>query len=275
MSKFFQFLYRFRLFILFLLLEGIGIWLIVNNNPYQSSIYFNSSNNMTASILQLSSNISDYYNLIEQNALLIEQNKILHQNILNRNIRYFTSDSTKSDNMKISFLSAKVINKSLFYQNNYITIDKGLKHGVKKGMGVIGLNGVVGQVHIVSNNYSTIYSLLHSDVLVSSVHKKSNSLCTTSWNGIDPNYSKINYLPIHVEVSIGDTIATSGYNAIFPKNILIGIVDKVNIQDNATFYEISIKNITDFYTLSFVYLLSNNIKSEKDSIEVIQNIVND
>lgn len=275
MRRFFQFLFRYRVFILFLLLEWIGFSLIIKNNPYQGAIYFNSSNAATASVLEISNNISDFFNLRILNASLLEENKALKQRILNNSISYVSLDSTKRDSLLVSLMSAKVINKSLFYQNNYLTINKGSFDGIEKGMGVIGPDGIVGTVYGVSENYASVFSLLHSSVMISSVHKKTNSLCTTKWDGIDPNYSKIEYLPKHVQISIGDTITTSGYNAIFPENTMIGIVDKLNIQDNATFYDVTIKNATDFYTLSYVYLVRNQRKDEKDSLEINQKIAND
>ncbi len=268
MRRFFQFLYRFRVFILFLVLEGIGFWLVVNNNPYQEAAYFNASSTATASALQLSDNVTGFIDLKQQNQKLIKENLKLKQVLINQAFNTISNvDSTETDTTIISLLSANVINKTLFFQNNYITIDRGLKDGLEVGMGVIGPNGLVGQVKTVSKNYASVYSLLHSSVLVSSVHQKSNSLCTTKWTGEDPSYSSIEYLPKHVSIDIGDTIKTSGYNAIFPKNTVIGVVDNVGLSDNSTFQKISIKNATDFYTLSHVYLVFNRMKIEKDSLE--------
>ena len=270
MLIFFQFLYRFRVFIVFLILESFGLWLMVNNNPYQGSVYFNSSNALTASMLEASNSVTDYFRLEDINQKLLEENMRLKTDIYNAAHVLVLSDSLKKQTPTIELQEAKVINKSLFFQNNYLTINKGSNHGLIKGMGIIGADGIVGQIQTVSDNYASVYSLLHSSMLVSSVHLKSKSLCTTKWAGKDPNYSSIQYLPRHVKVSIGDTITTSGYNAIFPEHTMIGIVDQIRVEENATFYEITIKNATDFYNLSNVYIVHNNRKMEKDSLETNQ-----
>ena len=276
MLNFFQFLFRFRVFILFIILEGIGFWLMVNNNPYQGSVYFNSSNTVIATTLEYSNAINDFFELAEVNQKLLEENTRLKEQIFNRvdTISPLAPieplDSVETPKQLIELRPAKVINNSLFFQNNYLTINKGSNDGVLRGMGVIGADGVVGQIHTVSENYASVYSLLHASMLISSVHLKSNSLCTTKWAGSDPNYSNIDYLPRHVKISIGDTITTSGYNSIFPERTMVGIVEQVSIENNATFYDITIKNATDFYALSDVYLVKNLIKSEKDSLEINQ-----
>lgn len=270
MLNFFQFLFRFRVFILFVILEGIGFWLMVNNNPYQGSVYFNSSNAVTASTLEYSNAVNGFFNLAEVNQKLLEENTRLKEQILNRLDTISPLDSVETSKQIIELRPANIINNSLFFQNNYLTINKGSEDGVVRGMGVIGADGVVGQIHTVSENYASVYSLLHASMLISSVHLKSNSLCTTKWGGSDPKYSKIEYLPRHVKISIGDTITTSGYNSIFPERTLVGIVEQVSIEDNATFYDITIKNATDFYALSDVYLVKSLIKPEKDSLEINQ-----
>ena len=77
----------------------------------------------------------------------------------------------------------------------------------------------------------------------------------------------IRFVPRHHSPEPGDTILTSGYNAIFPADILIGIISEVNLEDDETFYEIKAKLINDFTNLAYVHIIQNELKSEKDSIE--------
>ena len=52
-----------------------------------------------------------------------------------------------------------MINNSTNKRNNFITLNKGKVNGVKKGMGVVSNNGVIGVVHSVSENYSLVLSI--------------------------------------------------------------------------------------------------------------------
>lgn len=270
MRRLLQFLYRFRVFILFLLLEVLCLWLIVNNNAYQGSKYFNSSNQVSASILEASDNVESYFQLADDNLALANENAALRQMLYERpDSLTITYDSIPPRQAPMKFVTAKVINNSLFFQNNYITLNRGAKDQVFPGMGVIGPNGVVGQVQTVSEDFCSVTSLLHTRMLVSSVHNISGALCTTHWDGKDPLRAKISYLPRHLNVSIGDTITTSGFNAVFPSETMIGRVENVSIADDATFYDITVALSTDFYTLSHVYLVRNPARAEKDSLEQI------
>ena len=67
----------------------------------------------------------------------------------------------------------------------------------------------------------------------------------------------------------GDTITTSGYNAIFPEGIPIGRIKSYDIEENETFYNIDIELSSDFQALSHVYLISNYYRQEKDSVELL------
>ncbi len=63
---------------------------------------------------------------------------------------------------KYLFRAAKVINNSVNFQNNYFTIHRGEKQGIRKDMGVISPSGVAGTVIFTSENMAVVMSLLHS-----------------------------------------------------------------------------------------------------------------
>ena len=70
-------------------------------------------------------------------------------------------------------------------------------------------------------------------------------------------------------LQVGDSITTSGYNAIFPEGIPIGQIKEYSIEENETFYNIVIELSSDFQSLSHVYLIQNYYRQEKDSVELL------
>ena len=50
-----------------------------------------------------------------------------------------------------------VINNSIAKRNNYLTLDKGIKHELEKGMGVVTSNGVVGIIKEVSEHLALCF----------------------------------------------------------------------------------------------------------------------
>ena len=61
---------------------------------------------------------------------------------------------------------------------------------------------------------------------------------------------------------------TSGFNSVFPENILVGIVDELNLEEHMTFYEAKVKLATDFTSLYHVFVIKDLLKEEKDSLQV-------
>jgi rod shape-determining protein MreC len=195
--------------------------------------------------------------LAQENALLREA---LSEHIGSRKIVYTAA-------RKYRVIPSKVVNNDFRRSNNFITLDKGRIHGVEPGMGVISDQGTAGVVKSVTDHFATAYSLIHQDLLVSSELKSSGTLCTTQWDALDPNYSKLRFLPRHIPLRLGDTVITSGFNSVFPPGILIGTVIDFDLSPESTFYDVTLKLSNDFTSLKFLYIIKNRLKEEKDSLE--------
>jgi rod shape-determining protein MreC len=159
-----------------------------------------------------------------------------------------------------------VLNNSIFRQHNYITLDKGRSAGVKPEMGVISSEGIVGVVRGVSENFSSVISLLNSELSVSAKLKNSGYYGSFNWTGRDYRYGKLQDIPLHVDVSIGDTVITSGYSAIFPEGILVGFVEEYQ-EKGGRFLELTVELSTDFKKLNNVYIVKNLLKEEQKELE--------
>lgn len=273
MQRLIQLLYYYRAFLLFLFLEFICFFLIVQNNFYQRSVILNSSNSVIASIVNLSNNVQDYFRLNQVNQDLADEIVRLELELesYKNSYGFGTPDtllvSKDSSEYQYIFEPAKVINNSTEWRNNTITINRGTKDGIEPGMGVIGGNGVVGQTKYVSKNYAVITSLLHANMKVSAKVENKIELATIEWDGLNYRTVKLRYVPRHYPVEKSDTVYTSGFNSIFPPGILIGYVESIELGDNASFFDIDVRLSNDFKSLSFVSVINNVLKVEKDSIE--------
>ncbi|MEM9340556.1 MAG: rod shape-determining protein MreC, partial [Bacteroidota bacterium] len=168
---------------------------------------------------------------------------------------------------RYTVIGARVVNNSFRRAKNFLTIDVGKRDSIFPGMGVISPSGVVGQVKSVSNNYSTVYSVLHPNVMVSSIIKRTSTICTVQWDQRTYNKATLRYVPRHIPLEIGDTVLTSGYNSVFPQGVSVGIVDELNLEDHMTFYEAKVKLSTDFTSLPNVFVIVNELQPEIDSLE--------
>lgn len=271
MTRLFQFLFKYRAFFIFLLLEVVCGWLIVNQNNYQRIAFLQSSGRIVGGITQTTDHIAYYFGLSSVNAQLAGENARLRdeltryqQSLLFANIEQNPAPAVIN---QFHHEQAKVINNNLLAFQNYLTINKGRQHGVAAGMGVVGPNGVVGKVRAVSEHFATITSLLHADIFISASLGEKGSFGTLRWEGQSYEHAQLDFIPRHVQVLKGDQVLTSGYNAVFPPGVLIGTVDTVITEPNATFHNINVTLATDFSQLEYLYIIQNRLLEEKDSIE--------
>jgi rod shape-determining protein MreC len=68
-------------------------------------------------------------------------------------------------------------------------------------------------------------------------------------------------------VKVGDLVVTSGYSSIFPEGILIGTVEEVEKDKGESFFRIKVRLSVDFKDLSYVEVISNNMRDEQFNLE--------
>lgn len=270
MERLLKFIYEYRAFFTFIFLELTCVWLIVENNQFQSSTYFNSSNHVAANVLGFSQGVREYFALSTINQELAQENAILRTALEQRNQRIFAARIPElSDTMinhRFEYISAKVISNSTQLYKNYITVDKGKLYGIEPGMAAISSSGAVGKVKSVSRNFSVLISLLHTDEMVSCIVKQKDYFGTAQWDGSDSRYTTLRYIPRHANPAVGDTIVTSGFNAVFPQGILVGVIRSASLSEESPFWDIQVTLAQDFSKLSFVELVKSNLKKENDSL---------
>lgn len=242
--------------------------MIIQNTHYQKALFFNSSNGAIGSILKISNDVASFINLNSINQGLAAENARLQEQLTKAGIK-LPSTQLYDSLGQFTYHTARVINNSVALRNNTLTIRIGSTEGIKQGMGVIGGSGVVGKVRYVSKNYSVVTSLLHTDGLLSAQVKDKVGLCTISWDAVSPEKVNLLYVPRQFQIEIGDSVLTSGYNAVFPSGLFIGTVSDVELTKEATFYNAKVKLGTDFYNLSYVDVIENRNIPELDSLTTI------
>jgi rod shape-determining protein MreC len=278
MRNLFAFIYRFRAFLMFVMLEALCIYLIVQYNTYQGAAFFNSANTYVGRVLEYQSGVTDYFRLASINSTLAGENAALRQEIMRYRLQSIADSTSNMDTTLIEssdsagvrpFIlhAGRVINNSVRRTNNYLTLSIGTKSGVQPGMGVIASNGIVGRVKTVSANYSTVTSLLHSQMLISAKIKKNSTMGTVKWQGGDYRTAILDYIPLHVKLAKGDTVITSGYNTVFPEGVVVGTISSVQKEADKSFYTIKIQLAVDFARLSYVYVVENKHKAERNTLE--------
>jgi len=271
MGQLLAFLYKYRAFFTFLILEVFCIWLIVSNNNYQKTVFINSASGLIGSVNESANEVSDYFSLARVNRELAEENERLRAQLLNLpesldSLVQLDIDPDTTDTVQYYLRAAEVIDNSTSLVNNMFMINKGRGDGIEEGMGVITSRGVAGKVRSVGKRYARVVSLLNTRNPISARHLPSQRMGTIQWDGTDPKRARLLYVTREVDVAPGDTIITSGFNAVYPKALMIGIVSAVAPDANQRDLEIQVDLSVDFNALEYVYVIENKYIIEKDSL---------
>jgi rod shape-determining protein MreC len=274
MRKLIAFLIKYSIVILFISLELLSFGLIVNNNGYQKSVFFSSGNTALASLYEISNSVVEYFYLRQANDGLANENTQLKNEIvvLRNKLQSIIPDSALTavsvdPQNEISYIYAKVIHNSTNKMQNYITLNKGSREGIRVDMGVINEEGVVGIVSKVTEKFSVVIPVLNPKMQVNSKFLKNNYSGPVVWEGEDYRYAKLNDIARHVKFSLGDSLITSGYTYSFPEGILIGTVDDFTIKESDAYYNIRIKLAVNFRTLSHVQVINYLNYEEQRKLE--------
>lgn len=272
MYNLFQFFLRYHLLILFLSLETFCVYLIYQNKHYNRVAYINVANETSGEIYSVYSGINDYFYLRNFSDSLIKENAYLRAQLLDSKfISKIDSGAVRDSSVKnvqrYTYITARVIKNSVNEASNLIYLDRGKLQGVQKQMGVINANGIVGQVVSVTDNYSAAMSVLSKEFKVSARFKKNDFFGNLHWDGMNSTTASLEDIPKHVPVKIGDTLVTSGFSQLFPRNVMIGTVKSLKMEPDKNFLEITVNLSTNFGSLGYVYVVNDMKKTEIQSLD--------
>ena len=158
---------------------------------------------------------------------------------------------------------AKVIGNSINRNDNFITLDKGEKDGVRPDMGVACGNGIVGVVFMTSKYYSIVIPVLNAKSNISCAVQGRGFFGYLHWNGGSPNVAYVDDIPRHAKFEVGETIVTSGYSAVFPPGILVGKVIKYDDSADGLSFRLHVRLSTDFARLRDVCVIDDKMVRER------------
>lgn len=270
------FLARHYFFLLFLVLQIISLTLVVNHNYFQHAAAVSASNSLIGSMYETRNEVTQYFNLKDQNQQLAESNAILLGQLESAYLDYDTTSTGVTDSVKLgdktkrvryTYIAAQVLDNTVSLRNNYIILNRGALQGVKPDMGVITPTGVVGIVREVSDNFCVVMSLLHKDSKISASVKRDGTFGQLSWNYLDYTEGEMTDLPTHSKIALADTLVTSGFGDAFPAGIPVGTVMHFERKGGDKTYTVRVKFTTDFRKLRHVYIVRDLMKEEIDQLK--------
>lgn len=270
MGELFSFIVKHSKWLVFIILVSISCMLIFKSDPYRQHVYLTSAGRLASTVYKSANNVTSYFNLLEINDDLNRSNAALQSEIvrLNERINLLTEQGFR-DTLRVDsgispfrFIVAHVINNSVAHPFNYLTINKGSRDGIKPELGVVDRNGVVGIVSNVGPSTARVISLLNPHFRLSCKIKRSDYFGSLVWEGGNPEEATLEELPRHTVFEVGDTIVTSGFSAVFPAGLPVGVIVNDDTDRTQNFFKLRVRLLTDFTTLGNVQVIVNNQAEE-------------
>jgi rod shape-determining protein MreC len=269
-NELFGFIVRHSKWLVFAFFVTISCTLLFNDDPYRRHVFMTSAGRMAATVYKGANNVTSYFDLREINGDLNRRNAELQAEIVRmqetidrlREQNYTDTLALDSGVRHFDFIVAHVINNSISHPFNYLTINKGSSDGIKPELGVIDRNGVVGIVSTTGAHSARVISLLNPHFRLSCKIKRSDYFGSLVWDGANPSEALLEELPRHTVFEPGDTIVTSGYSAVFPSGLPVGVIIGADTDRNQNFFTLRVRLLADFTTLGNVQVVINNQAEE-------------
>jgi rod shape-determining protein MreC len=162
------------------------------------------------------------------------------------------------------FLPCEVIARSASRFHNSISVDRGSSDGVRNGMAVVGYRGLVGRVTQVFPHSSLVLLLNNKSISVSCIDKRSRVVGILEWER--ENLFSLDFVGKEEDVQPGDTLITSGFGRLFPKNFPVGTVFRVTEERGGLSRKVGVVSMTNLRTIEELFIVIGGRDWESDEI---------
>ena len=153
--------------------------------------------------------------------------------------------------MEVPMVGARVIGTSAGTATQTIDIDRGERDGIKRNMGVITPDGVVGKVSESFANTAQVLLLTDQGSGVGALLAESRVQSVVGGTGDPLLFMK--YVPNDDNVNNGEHVVTSGMDRIFPRDLPVGTI--VDIKPGNPFKQIRVRPAANLERLEEVIVL--------------------
>lgn len=213
---------------------------------------------------------------------LLEENTALKKHLLKANVNTQAMNSLKVENnnfrnlfnVKAKLTQHTVLGEILHATSDQLTrkivVNRGVSHGVRVGGAAVDAKGIVGQVTRVYPQTSIVTLITDSSLQIPIMVERNGLRAIAFGNGRD-NVLEIPYLPSNVDISVGDRLATSGLDGVYPEGITVGIVKSISVAQGASFVSILCAPVggVDYHKQVLIVNPADNIIStEKEAVSL-------
>ena len=270
MRNFLAFLRQFRVILFLVLLQAVGLTWYFDSSEYPRSQYLTSANAVSGTWFQWQHELTEFIHLKENNDWLQKQVAELEEKQLKNLIKLDRSLVKVNDTLHMvqyEYMPAEVIRSTHTMRNNYFTINIGNNNGIKEGMGVFGVNGVVGTINSVSEHFATVKSCLTENSNIAAMIENSGEHGFLKWNGKDARRGSLTGISNDRKVKKWSKVVTRGSAGTFPQGLPIGKVEKTKSIEGKPLWDVTILYSEDYRRIQRVFVIKNVLRDEQLELE--------
>lgn len=229
---------------------------------------------MQKGVNAVTSGINDTFNAVHELARLRDENKELTERLKNYEILQRSNTDIKKENERLKEqldfsnslqeknYPARIISRNPDSLYSAFTINKGSRHGIRKNMPVLaiqgGIVGLVGKVVTVGAFTSLVMPIYDSKCYVSARIQNTRDIGLVTGDGSVDMPLNMSYIKKRVlnELNYGDLVVTSGESGNFMGDIPIGSISEIKVLDYDSSLSIKLLPVIDFSRIEMV-IVSN------------------
>lgn len=255
--------------VLFCALEIIALnWLVSTHSMHgsrMSSVGIKCSNTWTDFVGQ----IETYYNVQEQNKALNSENAWLRTQLYRIKKRVPLDHNSSIANLNTGVwksVPAEIIRMSTSFKDNLLVANRGELDGVREGSGMLDNGHLAGKVIEVTDHEALVFPIIHRNVEWSVRIGNDGAVGRLVWDGDGLKIAQVVDISKSSLVLPGDEVYTTGFQGVFPADVLVGEVKKVAVTEADDFKTVIVELGADYSSIRFVEFLTDKSTSKSDSL---------
>lgn len=213
-----------------------------------------------------------YFRALRENEVLREENIVLSSQVARSREAILENERLRrligfQDTTDFDLQAARIINKDITQQRNFLTLNVGSADSVDVDMAVIDERGIIGKVVLVSRNFSSVMPFLNTDLRIPSKVQPLQAFGIVRWEGGSSDRLRMDHVVKTEPVESGQLVVTSGYSGVFPAGLPVGVIDSVSSRTGRNDLSIFLRPATSLSTAEHAFVILDRPDVERLELE--------
>ncbi len=253
----------------FLILEFICMLLMISDKNNQLAQPIRNTLSLAAiPLIKLIEWPQELYQIAEtavaRQANLIKENSLLKEQLLEAELKIQQNASLVAENDRLRTMLAAtqtsplttsvafVSNISQTQKAQHVVIDQGSSQGLFVGQAVLNLEGVIGQIDVLGQNYAHVILVTDPTHAIPIENLRTGMRTIAYGNGNDITLTEI---PTSADIQVGDVLVTSGFGSRFPRGLKLAEITSLAVSPDRTFNTALAQPYAQLERLTEVFLI--------------------